>query len=240
VKPDPTVPDATVREAIDRVTAGVVETQARAGVPIPGGRVVDDWVRPIVERQVRVHEDTFRNGVPDPAPRPATHESPSRITRGDVGPNAAPVARDLDDSPRGRRHLRPPALPLDDQLLLGRLQVLRYWPCEIGCTADAEDAGHRHEWQDRLLACGDEARAIALRNGFVDDYQQTLAVREKLMMDLVELSGAPVSMGGLGLGDYKQPRTRMFVRLEAVSGMRGIVPIEQLQRRVKPVGIVIT
>jgi hypothetical protein len=226
---DPVVPETTVRDAIDRVTAGVVETQRAAGVPIPGGRQVEDWVKPIVERQVKLHEDGANR---NPAARSVEHESPSRITRGDVGPNTRVIERDLSASPRGRRHMQVAPVPVADMLLLGRLQVLRYWPCELGCTADAEDAGHRHAWRERLLACGDEARAIAQRNGFIDDFAQTLAVREKLMLDVVELSGAPVTMGGLGLGDYKAPRTRLLVRLDPVAGQRGLVPIEQIQREV--------
>jgi hypothetical protein len=224
------VPDAVVREAIARVTEGVVETQAKAGVPIPGGRAVEDWVRPIVERQVRIFED----GANVSAPRPARHESPSRITRGDVGPGARPLERDLSASPRGRAHLRPKPLPLDDQLLLGRLQLLRYWPCELGCVADADDPGHRHVWQDKLIACGDEARAIATRNGYGADYDQVLKLREKMLLDVVALSAAPISMGGLGLGDYKQPHTKMLVRLPPVAGRHGLVPIEHLQRKVQP------
>jgi hypothetical protein len=237
-KPDTLVSEATAREAIDRVTAGVVETQRAAGVPIPGGRAVEDWVRPVVERQIRIHEDACRNGLPSPAPRRTT-ESPSRITRGDVGPGVSVIDRDLSESPRGRRHLRPVAHDLEDQLLLGRLQLLRYWPCAIGCVADAEDHGHHHAWQDRLIACGDEARAIALRNGFVDDFDQVSTLRQKLMLDVVALSGAPISMGGLGLGDYKAPVTRAFVRLPAVAGLRGLLPIEQLPRRVDTPGQIV-
>lgn len=230
-----TVPEDVGREAIARVAEGIRETQIRAGVPCPDGAV--DWVRGIVEKQIRIHEDRA-TGPERMLPAPA-HESPSRITRGDVGPNARPVELDLAQSVRGRRHLRPRAHHVEDQLLLGRLQLLRYWPCEIGCTADAEDAGHRHGWQDKLVACGDEARAIAARNGFVDDFDQVAALRQKLMLDVVALSGAPIAMGGLGLGDYKQPTTKALVRLPPVAGLRGLLPIEQLPRRVETPGQII-
>lgn len=227
-----TVPEELGREAIARVAEGVREMQIAAGVPVPDGAI--DWVRGVVERQIRIHED--RASDPERTLQAPAHESPSRITRGDVGPNAHAIELDLSQSARGRRHLKPRVHHLEDRLLLGRLQLLRYWPCEIGCTADAEDAGHRHAWQDKLVACGDEARAIAARNGFVDDFAQVSALRQKLMLDVVALSGAPISMGGLGLGDYKQPTTKALVRLPPVAGLRGLLPIEQLPRRVETPG----
>lgn len=229
--PDPIVSEETGRAAIDRVAQGIRETQIAAGVPIPDGGV--DWAREVVRDTVRKHEERMAKGGHDPRPEPPPGESPSRITRGDVGPNASPLERGLEQSARGRQHLRPQQVPLEIALLEGRLELLRYFPCEPGCTGPATDAGHVHPWQDRLFRAVDDALVFTRRDGWTDDDPRTLQRICDAMLKVVELSGAPLEMGGLGLGDYKTLRQEVYVRLPRRGGL---VPMSQLPKHAPVIG----
>jgi hypothetical protein len=249
-RPDPIVSEETGRAAIDRVIGGVVETQRGAGVPLPGGRAVEDWARDVVVDTIRRHEE--RMAQPDlgfdkrEAP---PGESPARIDRGDVGPNAAPVFRDLDESPRGRQHLNPLPKSRDLALLDGRMELLRYFPCGPGCSLDATDAGHFHPWgfsavvegsgvirKGKLANAVDEAVVLTRRIGWTDDDPKTITAVADAIMRVVELSAAPPEMGGLGLGDYKELRREMYVRLPRRGGL---VPLSQLPKHAPEPGAVI-
>lgn len=234
-KPDAVVPDAIGRQAIARLEEGIAETQVRAGVPIPGGRDVEDWARSVVEKQIRIHEDRMRNGVPDAghAADPAV-ASPSRIDRGDVGENTQVIYNDDIGkgwtAPRGKRrvNMQVDPRPLEDILLEARLKLLQFFPCERGCTGPATDLGHQHPWFDRLMATDDEALAIAKRNGFADQFDKVVALRNELMMRIVEQSGQPVEMGGLGLGDYRTPKSSGPRRLFLIGAGGQLTPMPDM------------
>jgi hypothetical protein len=228
--PDPIVSEETGREAIGRVAAGIRETQIAAGVPIPDGAV--DWAREVVRDTVRKHEERMA-AQPPTRPEPSPVESPSRITRGDVGAATAPLDRGLEQSARGQRHLRPHAVPMEIALLEGRLELLRYFPCAPGCTGPAEDAGHTHPWQDRLFLAVDDALVFTRRDGWTDDDPRTIQRVCDAMMKVVELSAAPAEMGGLGLGDYATVRPEVYVRLPRRGGL---VPMSQLPKHAAVIG----
>lgn len=195
--PSPTVSEETGRKAIDDLTRRVVDTQVKAGVPVPGGRVVEDWVRPIVEKTIRKHEETFSPASPrdedgtDARPRPEG-KSPDRIGRGDTGVYE-PIVREFDEqeSPLAKRHMNPRVMPIEDMRLLARLNlILKEFP----------------EFARRIHREADDATQRARNDGMTDDDPRMLVVRRDAVLKMAELSGAPVHMGGLGLGDYKVPK----------------------------------
>jgi hypothetical protein len=65
---------------------------------------------------------------------------------------------------------------------------------------------------------------VARRNGFVTDLAQTQRLQADFMLKVVEQSGAPVQMGGLGLGDYRIPKagtaSKLFIQTPA-----GLIPL---------------
>lgn len=246
--PERTVSEETGRAAIDRVVGGIVETQRDAGVPLPGGRAVEDWARGVVVDTIRKHEERMADPGFDKREAPPG-ESPARIDRGDVGPNAAPLARNLEESARGRQHLRPLPRSRDLALLDGRMELLRYFPCGPGCSLDATDAGHFHPWgfsavveasgairKGKLANAVDEAVVLTRRMGWTDDDPKTLQAVADAIMRVVDLSAAPPEMGGLGLGDYKTLRREMYVRLPRRGGL---IPISQLPKHAPDIGGVI-
>lgn len=189
--PSPTVDEATGRKAVDDLTRRVVETQVRAGVPLPGGRVVEDWVRPIVEKTVRQHEERATAPAPAEDTRSAPPgESPARIDRGDTG-EYQPIVRELGaDSPLGKRHMEPQVLPIEDMRLLARLNLLeKEFP----------------DFARRIHAAADDATQRARNDGMTDDDPRMLVIRRDAVLKMVELSGQPAFMGGLGLGSYLDP-----------------------------------
>lgn len=229
------VPEELGRAAIDRVAEGIRETQIRAGVPIPDGGV--DWAREVVRDTVRKHEERLARGGGDPRPEPPPGESPSRITRGDVGHNTQVIDRDLAASEFGRQHLRPSPPPLEIALLEGRLELLRYFPCEPGCTGPATDAGHTHPWWDKISKAVDDTVVLTRRAGWTDMDPRTTERICEAMLKVVELSGAPLEMGGLGLGDYKTLRHEVYVRLPRRGGL---VPLSHLPKHTPIVNGIVT
>lgn len=194
--------------------AGVVEGQREAGVPIPGGRAVEDWVRPIVERQIKVHEERCAAGVPGPPATPPVErdtESPARISRGDVGEDTVAIERPLDSrewreaqtAPRGRRHVegRPDTRPLELRLLEARARLLFGLP----------------EWERRLVQVADDAVAIARRNGFAADIPRTQELQATLMMGVIEDSTRI-------FGDWRTPAARGPTRQYYLTPT-GLVPV---------------
>lgn len=199
-----TVDEATGRKAVDDLTRRVVETQVKAGVPVPGGREVEDWVRPIVERTVRQHEERMAQGS-GPGEDTRTHppgESPARIDRGDTG-EYTPIVRELGaGSPLAERHLNPQVLPLEDMRLLARLNLLqKEFP----------------DFARRIHAAADDATQRARNDGMTDDDPRMLIIRRDAVLKMVDLSGQPAFMGGLGLGSYLDPPpnapTRIYMQV---------------------------
>lgn len=230
-KPDPVVSEETGRAAIARVAEGIRDTQIRAGVPVPDGAV--DWARDIVRDTVRKHEERMAN-PPPPAPAPDIDpdEHPCRINNGRVGENTRVITP--DHSPRMRQHVAPRPPPLHIALLEGRLELIRYFPCEPGCTGPARDAGHVHPWNERLIKAAEDTAILTRKSGWTDDDPRTTARICEALMKVVELSGAPVEMGGLGLGDYKTLRRETYVRLPRRGGL---VPLSQLPKHAPPMAI---
>lgn len=237
------VAEDTARLALDRVLSGIRDTQAAAGM-IPGGRAAEDFARGVVDDTIRKHEARPERAPPPRETDPG--ESPSRITRGEVGPNAAPIGRDVEQSARGREHLHPRQVPLEIALLEGRLELLRYFPCEPGCTVGAEDAGHFHPWgfdahvegsgairKGKLAAAVDEAIVLTRKSGWTDDDPRTMARVCEAMLKVVEDSGMPFAMGGLNLGDYKALRAETYVRLPRRGGL---IPMSQLPKHAPVIG----
>lgn len=237
--PETTVSEATGRAAIARVAEGIRDTQQRAGVPIPDGGV--EFARRVVEKQVKLHED----GANRAAPRVATpdEEHPCRINNGMVGEGSRVITP--EQSARMRKHMAlRDGRPLEVALLDGRVELLRYFPCEPGCTLDAQDAGHFHPWgydavvegsgairKGKLAAAVDEALVFTRRSGWTDDDPRTTAAICDAMLRVVELSSAPPEMGGLGLGDYKELRRERYVRMPRRGGL---IPISQLPKHAAP------
>ena len=215
------VSEATGREAIARVAEGIRETQIAAGVPIPDGGV--DWARQVVTDQIRKHEARV-NVLPEAAATDDEH--PCRINRGDVGENSEVIDRDMSASARGRRHLRD-TRSLEILMLEGRLELIRYFPCEPGCV----EPGHVHAWNEKLIKAVDDAVVWTRKSGWTDDDPRTTARLCDAMMKVVELSGAPLEMGGLGLGDYRTLRQEVYVRLPKRGGL---VPMSQLPKHAAP------
>lgn len=69
-KPDAIVKEETGRLAIDRLVGGITEDARRTG-RVPNVQAAEDFARPIVEKQIKLHEARHRNGVPDAAPKTA-------------------------------------------------------------------------------------------------------------------------------------------------------------------------
>lgn len=211
------VPEATGRKAIADLTQRVVETQAKAGVPVPGGREVEDWVRPIVEKTVRVHEERMASGPRDedgtdarPAP---LGESPSRIDRGATG-EYQPIVREPGESPLAKRHLAPQVMPIEDMRLHARLELIRRsFP----------------EFARKIHAAADDATQVARNGGLYDDDPQMQIVRRDAVLKMVELSGQPLFMGGLGLGDYRAPEPTGATKVYMQVGGR-LVPLPRTEK----------
>jgi hypothetical protein len=231
--PEPVVSEATGREAIDRVAQSVRETQIAAGVPIPDGAV--DWAREVVRDTIRKHEERAANPAPQPVLETDPAEHPCRINKGEVGEGTDVLARDLEQSARGRRHLRD-TRSLETLLLEGRLELLRYFPCEPGCTGPAKDAGHVHPWNQKLIQSVDDAVVWTRKSGWTDDDPRTTQRLCDEMMKVVDKSGMPLEMGGLGLGDYRTLRREMYVRLPRRGGL---VPISQIPKHAPPLAIAV-
>lgn len=226
-RPDPIVRERTIRDAIDDITRRTVSTQEQIGIPIPGGRAVDDWVQGAVVKQVKIHEDRCRNGVPESA-QALDVESPARIDRGEVGEGTTVVSRDLRSTeweqgrtaPAGRAHVHggPPMLmshsgrlipqDWDDRLLQARLNLLGGFP----------------EWAQKLQRAAWDAVALSRREGRTDDDPETIKRLTVAMLGVVELSAVPVAMGGLGLGDYRRPKANGPTKI-IVSGPTGPAPL---------------
>mgnify|MGYP001607011128 CR=1 FL=1 len=221
--PAEVVPESVGREAVERIAVGIRDTQERVGMPVPDGGV--EWARRVVEDTIKRHEAGANRRAPAPEPEPG--ESPSRITRGDVGPGAVAIdGRDLAASPRGRRHLRGDTRTMEITLLDGRLELLEFFPCQPGCM----EPGHRHPWQEKLFLAADDAIAMSRRSGYTDDDPRCHGMIAAALLTVVELSGQSPQMGGLGLGDYRHPKREPHVRLPR---RRGLVPLSQLPRPVQ-------
>jgi hypothetical protein len=194
-RPAPVVDETPGRAAIDAQTRRVVETQAKSGVPVPGGREVADWVRPIVEKTIRQHEERVAVAVDEEGTDTRIHppgEAPARIDRGDTG-EYEPIVREFDEkeSPLAKRHMAgPQVLPLEDMRLLARLNlILKEFP----------------DFARKIHAAADDATQRARNDGMTDDDSRMVGIRAEAVLKMAELSGQPAFMGGLGLGDYRNP-----------------------------------
>lgn len=83
-KPDAIVKEETAREAVDRIVGGFA-TDARAAGKLPQLREIEDFARPIVDRQIKIHEERCRNGVPEPVKQAPVPVVDSETPTGDKG-----------------------------------------------------------------------------------------------------------------------------------------------------------
>jgi hypothetical protein len=67
--------EADLRKAKASATAAVVDQQRKLGVPVPGGRAVDEFVEPIVAKMAR---EELRTATPEAAPREHSDEVESQ------------------------------------------------------------------------------------------------------------------------------------------------------------------
>lgn len=68
-RPDAIVKEDDARYAIDRLTEGHVETQRDMGITMPDVAAAERFAQDAVGRQIKVHEERFKDGVPAPIER---------------------------------------------------------------------------------------------------------------------------------------------------------------------------
>lgn len=189
---DSTITEQTGRAAIDRVLEGVTETQRQVGM-VPGGSDAEAFARDVVERQIKIHEEqlTRESTAPDAA-ESCANESPARLDRGDIPDDASVIDNTLDAAPaqmtpQAQRHMFGPRLPLLDQLMLARLNMLRQFP----------------EWDARIQAAWVGGEQAAMLSGSelerTDAYRRHLKQSEEVIKVIDESSAI--------FGDWRRPRT---------------------------------
>lgn len=191
------MPEDLGRKAIDDLTKRVVDSQPG----IPDTRAIEDWVKPIVAQTIRRNEEPQQQ-----AAEPEPGESPARIDRGDVG-EYEPILQPLDNvSPLGKRHMQPQAV---DRRVLLRLRLIQeVFPA----------------FARKIHAAADDAASRCVTQlGMTHDDPRCTEARAEAVLKMVELSGAPANMGGLGLGDYTAHPQLQIQRLRKAYGKELVI-----------------
>jgi hypothetical protein len=188
------VPEALGRLAHDRAVSGLAD-QSRAVGQLPDLQRLTDFARPLVDQQIRKHEET----VPVlPAKKPVTNdgwdtrgqdakpgEDKALLGRGIAGEGRTVVRRPVGWKERQKRQ-RPTSL--EDALLRKRLALLSKFP----------------EWSDKLLKAGHDGECQAMKSGSPlerTDWGRRKTVINDYMMRVVEQSNAV-------FGDYRNPKAK--------------------------------
>lgn len=167
-KPDAIVREPEARASVDELTKGFAE-DARHNGKLPPMVEIEKFAKEVTREQIAIHEERFRNGVPDAkAVRPATGGT-ATIDRGpfedDFG-TVEKVARPFDPERHARKRKIVAATDaIEAKLADDRLALLLSWKTPAGRVVrhrtSADDVEVYPDWAARIRKTWSETLALS-------------------------------------------------------------------------------
>lgn len=167
-KPDAVVREPEARASVEELTKGFAEDARHNGL-LPPMVEIEKFAKEVTREQIAIHEDRFRNGVPDAkTARPAAGGT-ATIDRGpfedDFG-KVEKIARPFDPERHARKAKNvSPADVLEAKLVDDRLALLLSWKTPEGRIVrhrtSADDVEAHPDWAARIRKTWSETLALS-------------------------------------------------------------------------------
>lgn len=203
-KPDAIVREPEARASVEELTKGFAEDARHNGV-LPPMLEIEKFAKEVTREQIAIHEDRFRNGVPDAKPitRPAANGT-ATIDRGpfedDFG-KVEKIARPFDPERHARKSKAVAASEaLEAKLADDRLALLLSWKTPAGRITrhrtSADDVEVYPEWTARIRKTWSETLALS----------KSLAPEANAHSDAADAVLKILDASNATFGDWRNPK----------------------------------
>lgn len=167
-KPDAVVREPEARASVEELTKGLVDDALHNGI-LPPIAEIERFAKEITREQIAIHEDRFRNGVPDAKPIMRGQGTGAKIDQGEFQDDFGTV-RKVERAFDPKRHAaKAKAIPLADafeaRLVDMRLAHLLSYVTPEGRTVrhptGPEDKERHPEWAARIRKAYSETLALS-------------------------------------------------------------------------------